>query len=88
MSTGFALHIGFDTTESMKSFFLHALIAVSFIVCIGAGAAEPAPTKLRVLFIGNSLTSTNDLPGMLAVMAESSGRELTAGRQIVGGATL
>ncbi len=70
----------------MKSLLLVLLTAS--LLLIRADAAEPAPTKLRVLFIGNSLTSTNDLPGMIAAMAGSSGRELTAGRNLVGGATL
>jgi hypothetical protein len=73
----------------VKSFLLRLVVVFLIVSPLGAGAAEPAPAKkLRVLFIGNSLTSSNDLPNMLAVMAESSGRELTVGRQIVGGATL
>ena len=72
----------------MRSFLLRLLVAAVLFSHGIAAAADTAPTKLRVLFIGNSLTSTNDLPNMLAVMAESSGRQLTVGRQIVGGATL
>lgn len=85
--SGIALRLSCDRTGGMKSFPLRLLVLVLFVCGASALAAEPVK-KLRVLFIGNSLTSTNDLPNMLAVMAESSGRELTIGRQIVGGATL
>lgn len=71
----------------MKSFPLRLFVLV-LLICGASGVAAEPVKKLRVLFIGNSLTSTNDLPNMLAVMAESSGRELTVGRQIVGGSTL
>ena len=73
-------------TTRMKSLFL-ALLTATLLMC-RADAVELAPTKLRVLFIGNSLTSVNDLPGLIAGMAASSGRELTAVRNLVGGATL
>jgi hypothetical protein len=36
------------------------------------GAIQPAPT--RILFIGNSLTYANDLPGMVCELARSAGR--------------
>ena len=29
----------------------------------------PAPSKLNVLFIGNSFTARNDLPGMISALA-------------------
>lgn len=70
----------------MKPLFL-ALLTATLLMC-RADAVEPRPTTLRVLFIGNSLTSVNDLPGVIAGMAASSGRELTAVRNLVGGATL
>jgi hypothetical protein len=70
----------------MKSFLLPLLSLV--VSLVPADAAEPVVSKLRVFFIGNSLTSTNDLPGMLTAMAEASGKELTIGSKIVGGATL
>jgi hypothetical protein len=40
----------------------------------GAGSAEP--TRLRVLFVGNSLTRSNDLPARVAALAASAGRKL------------
>jgi len=39
-----------------------------------AGAAEAVP--LRVLFVGNSLTATNDLPGRVAGLAAAAGKRL------------
>ena len=47
---------------------------------------QPAPKHLpiKILFIGNSYTGTNDLPGLL----RSLSRELIIDSQVVGGATL
>lgn len=39
------------------------------------GGGTPA---LRVLFMGNSLTYTNDLPGMVSALAAASGLDITA----------
>ena len=38
-------------------------------------SAQPGPT--RILFIGNSLTYSNDLPAMVCAMARSAGRQVT-----------
>ena len=38
----------------------------------GRQRAEPRPQPLRVLFIGNSQTSTNDLPAFVAAIAKAS----------------
>lgn len=70
----------------MKLRFLALLTTVLLIA--GANVAEPAPAKLRVLFIGNSLTSRNNLPGIIAAMAAASGRELTYFPNLVDSATL
>ena len=35
------------------------------------------PTPTRILFIGNSLTYSNDLPAMVCAMARSAGRQVT-----------
>lgn len=47
-----------------------------------------AQQKKRVLFLGNSYTAVNDLPGMLASMANSMGDTLVYGRNTPGGYTL
>jgi hypothetical protein len=44
------------------------------VVCLGL--AQPAPVPTRILFIGNSLTYQNDLPGMVCQLARSVGRQL------------
>ena len=58
----------------------------------GADAAPPdaGPAELRVLFIGNSYTYVNDLPGMLARTAATAGTPpaITTDSVTEGGATL
>jgi hypothetical protein len=49
-------------------------LAVASVLAVGAEAAPPA--KVRVLFVGNSLTATNDLPAHVAALAEATGRRL------------
>jgi pimeloyl-ACP methyl ester carboxylesterase len=51
---------------------LRACLAVAFAGTSSAFAAPPAPPA-RVLFIGNSLTYANDLPGMVRALVDSSG---------------
>ena len=41
--------------------------------------SEAVTTPLRVLFVGNSLTTTNDLPATVASLARAGGRELEVG---------
>jgi hypothetical protein len=60
------------------------LIGVAALAALLAGGisharagSEGAP--LRVLFVGNSLTTTNDLPAQVAELAAASGRKLTVG---------
>jgi hypothetical protein len=48
-----------------------ALLVV--VMCAAVGAAGAAPRHLRVLFVGNSLTATNDLPATLAAIASGVG---------------
>ncbi|QJR13647.1 hypothetical protein [Usitatibacter palustris] len=57
--------------------FLSALL-LSLAATLPAHAAAPQaadPKVLRILFIGNSLTYTNDLPSRLARVAQATGRE-------------
>ena len=53
----------------------HAICVAVLIATVNCGnnsAIGPAdPAALNVLFIGNSLTATNDLPGMVLAMIES-----------------
>ena len=59
-------------------------LLVIMLAASGCGKAPSAPVprqavgadeqaKLNVLFVGNSLTSRNDLPGMLEALIESAG---------------
>jgi hypothetical protein len=50
-------------------------VAALALVLAAAGSAAP-PKALRVLFVGNSLTFTNDLPAVTAGLARSHGRAL------------
>lgn len=43
----------------------------------GNGGVQLPDNGLRVLFVGNSLTTTNDLPGMVQTIAEAAGHELS-----------
>ena len=71
--------LGRDVTRRLRA--LLALIVLGLTVvgsaCVGSPAspepeAEPE-NAFRVLFIGNSLTYFNDLPGVLAALADSAG---------------
>lgn len=66
---------------------LRTLLAVLVLAGCTAAAAGAAP--LRVLFVGNSLTAANDLPGMLsALSAAVGGPEIETGRIAPGGYAL
>jgi hypothetical protein len=49
--------------------------AVLLLVASLASAGAPS-SELRVLFVGNSLTETNDLPARVAALAAATGRKL------------
>lgn len=48
------------------------LALILILLVAGIATAQPAPT-LRVLFIGNSLTASNDLPGLVAAVSRADG---------------
>lgn len=50
-------------------------VALGAILTGSAAEAQP-PSSLRVLFLGNSLTATNDLPATVARIAQRAGRRL------------
>ncbi len=65
-------------TPGKKLFACHRYLLFGLVLLIGAGHSAPraAPRdELRVLFIGNSLTYTNDLPGMIGKLAAASGQK-------------
>lgn len=63
-----------------------AVLLISVVSVVG----QDAPTApLKVLFVGNSYTSVNDLPAMVVGFAEAAGgRKIEVDRQLVGGCTL
>ncbi len=66
-----------------------AALAVSGRIALpGHCAPQGAAGCTRVLFIGNSYTYVNDLPGTFAEVARSGGRDVEVGMSAVGGATL
>jgi len=54
----------------------------------GCPSEERAPACTRVLFIGNSYTTVNDLPGVFASLARSGGHRVETKRAAVDGWTL
>jgi hypothetical protein len=70
------------------SAFLPILLAAA--TNCGSTSSEPAPDpELRLLFIGNSLTSANDLPGLVLKLArEDPGRTLRVKSIAYGGYSL
>src|SRR4249920_1677437 len=54
---------------------LRFLAVALLLACAFAVAAQaPAQKPLRILFIGNSLTYTGDVPGRVAMLARAMGR--------------
>jgi hypothetical protein len=52
----------------------HAAIVLLLVLTAASAAAGQSPAPLRILFIGNSLTESNDLPATLAALAEAGGQ--------------
>jgi len=57
------------------------------VLAAGAGVARAAP-PIDVLFVGNSLTAANDLPGMVAAVGAARGREIHVETRAPGGFAL
>jgi hypothetical protein len=67
------------------------VLAAALLAGCGAAtppASAPAPRRLRVLFIGNSLTFVNDLPGQLRRLVAAEGVVLQTAQVTPGGASL
>ena len=58
------------------------------ILLTACSSATTDPTPLSLLMIGNSYSSTNDLPGMIVELATSEGKTLTTELIAVGGWSL
>jgi hypothetical protein len=48
------------------------LVVTLAVLSLGGNAQAASPSPLRVLFVGNSLTATNDLPGIVAALGKAS----------------
>jgi hypothetical protein len=70
--------------QSLVSVWLLLATATS----CGSTASPPPDEELAVLFVGNSLTAINNLPGMVAALAEAAGVEFRYREVTVGGAGL
>lgn len=60
--------------------------AAALLLCAAAGGS--GSTTLRVLFVGNSLTAANDLPGMVAALGERTGTPIEYETRAPGGFAL
>ena len=66
------------------------LFAAAILTCLASasvGGAQP-DEPVRVLFVGNSLTATNDLPAQLAALAKAGGHRLETGAVVEDGFSL
>jgi hypothetical protein len=70
------------------SLVILVLLAGSLVLGRGAGCAFAGDRCLRVLFIGNSYTSVNDLPGTFAALVRSGGGAVETAMIAPGGAFL
>jgi len=48
------------------------LVVALAVLALGGNAQAASPPPLQVLFVGNSLTATNDLPGIVAALGKAS----------------
>ena len=74
----------------MTSLATRALLAAAILAGLagtGLGRAQPGE-PLRVLFVGNSLTATNDLPAQVAALAKAGGHRVETGAVVEDGFSL
>jgi hypothetical protein len=71
-----------------RTLFLTLVAIAIAVVGIGAASTSRDGETVRILFIGNSLTSANNLPAMVAAIAKSHGNKLIYDAHTPGGATL
>ncbi len=68
----------FFSWTSKATILASALFLSVFLGCSQPPLADAADEELRVLFIGNSLSYTHDVPSLVAALAESVGLSLSA----------
>ena len=59
--------------------------AVALVIAVGVRADAAAPQQVRVLFLGNSLTATNDLPATVEAFARTANRIRVETRMVAPG---
>ena len=64
------------------------LLSVAFALLCSGSAADAGTSSLRILFVGNSRTQTNDLPARVAALAASNGRKVEYETVVFGGYNL
>jgi hypothetical protein len=72
----------------MRRIYFLFLFLLSFTGCSPADACANSGTTLHILFIGNSYTYVNDLPGTFRQLACSGGHRVETGMAADGGWTL
>ena len=72
----------------MKTLLLSLVAILIAVAGFGAASAGRDDNTVRILFIGNSLTSANNLPAMVTVIAHSRGVKLVYDSHTPGGARL
>ena len=85
--------LGKETTvaRTTRRHILGILLASAVVLIAQAPVVgqDTPQAPLKVLFVGNSYTSVNDLPAMVTGLAEAAGgRKIEAERHLVGGCTL
>lgn len=76
------------TPEHITFLFMKKIFVLLIFFCPLLANAQSSNDSLKVLFIGNSYTFYNDMPSMVASIAESLGRKFSYHTQVVGGARL
>src|SRR5262245_26374431 len=66
---------------------IRLLVRVAVLSLAATGVSVPPPTT-RVLFIGNSLTSVNDVPALVARLASATGQPFEYQALTIGGYSL
>jgi hypothetical protein len=74
--------------RSLARFALLLAVSASTLTCTNSSGPTTTSGALRVLFIGNSLTYTNDLPAMVQALASASGISLVTDEATEGGFAL
>lgn len=77
----------------LKYFFYCGVFMVLFFsaaafttACVQDGSVQEVKNATKILFIGNSITYFNDMPGMLRKMAQETGKNVFVAQAVMGGA--